>query len=71
MSLEVQKQERETPQSLIRRFTRRLKESGILNHARESRFYARKPSEYAQQKAALRRIEKRAEYEYKKKMGEL
>ena len=69
MSFEIKKQERENPQSLVRRFSRRLKNSGILLRARSIRFRDRPQSAFTKRKAALRRIEKRAEYEHLSKLG--
>ncbi|MCD5397223.1 MAG: 30S ribosomal protein S21 [Candidatus Pacebacteria bacterium] len=69
MTLEVQKKERETPQSLIRRFTKRVKQSGILIRKRKRRFYQRPLSAQAKKRALLRRKELEQEYEQKKKLG--
>jgi ribosomal protein S21 len=56
MDLEVKKQDRETSQSLVRRFGRRVQQSGILVRARKTRFRAKTKSRGAQKKAALRRV---------------
>jgi hypothetical protein len=69
MTFEIQKKERENNQTLIRRFTRRLRESGILNSAKKSVFRQREKSEGTQRHIALRKIEKRAEYEKAQKLG--
>jgi ribosomal protein S21 len=71
MGIEVKKQERETTQSLIRRFTRKVQQSGILVRARESRF--RKPTKSRQMKkrAALRREKVKEEYQKLAKLGQL
>jgi len=69
MSLEIKKQERETAQSLVRRFSRRMQQSGILLRVRKNRFKKRKKSPQAKKKAALRREELRKEYEKLKKLG--
>jgi hypothetical protein len=66
---EIKKQERETNQSLIRRFTKRLRDSGILKAAKKSTFHHREKSGPMQRHIALRKIEKRAEYERTKKLG--
>lgn len=55
MAIEVRKKDRETTGSLLRRFSRRVQQSGILLRARRSRFYT-KPKTRRQMKAsALRR----------------
>ena len=70
MALEVKKQERETSQSLIRRFQKRIQESGILLRARKIRFKKKRKSEQMEKRAALRREEMKKEYEKFKKLGE-
>lgn len=70
MAFEIIKQERETNQSLTRRFTKRLRESGILMGLKRAAFYQREKSKKMQRKAALRRIEKRKEYERALKLGQ-
>lgn len=71
MPLEIKKQERETSQNLIRRFTRGIQQSGILLRARKIRFKERKKSEQMKKRAALRREEKKKEYERLKKLGKI
>lgn len=69
MAIEVKKQERETPQSLSRRFSRKVKMSGILIGARKNRFFKRNKSEQMKKESALRRNELRKEYQKMEKMG--
>lgn len=69
MALEVTKQERETPQSLIRRFSRRVQQSGILFRARKNRFRQKKKSAQMKKKAALRREKTKRGLEKLKKLG--
>jgi len=71
MPLEVKKQNRETSQSLVRRFGRRVQQSGILLRAKKIRFREKSKSEQMKKRAALRREELRKEYERKQKMGEV
>ncbi|MBA7596481.1 hypothetical protein ES703_03453 [subsurface metagenome] len=71
MVLEVKKQERETAQSLVRRFGRRIQQSGILLRARKTRFRKRPKSRQAKKRAALRREELKKEYARLKKLGKL
>lgn len=67
--IEIKKQERETTQSLIRRFSRRLKGSGVLMRARSIQYRVRPKSAQAKKKAVLRKIEKREMYEKLEKLG--
>jgi len=69
MVLEVKKAERETSQSLVRRFSKRIKQSGILLRARKSRFKERPKSRQMKKRAALRREELKKEYEKLEKLG--
>ncbi len=71
MPLEVKKQNRENNQSLLRRFSKGMQQSGILIRAKKRRFVQRKKSEDMKKKSALRRLEKRDEYEKLKKLGEI
>jgi len=69
MPLEVKKLERETSQGLVRRFSKRMKQSGILLAARKVRFHEKKKSKQMKKKSALRREQLRKEYELAEKMG--
>ena len=69
MALEIKKQERETSQSLIRRFQKRVQQSGFLLRVRKARFKQRKKSEQMKKRAALRREELKKEYEKLSKLG--
>lgn len=70
MTFEIIKHERETNQSLIRRFTKRLRESGILVGAKKSVFHKREKSKQVQRRVTLRKLQKRKEYERAYKLGE-
>lgn len=69
MTLEVRKKEKETSQSLIRRFSKRVQQSGILLEARKKRFKERSKSSEKKKKAALRREELKQKYEKLEKLG--
>jgi len=71
MPLEIFKQERETSQSLVRRFQKRIQQSGLLLQARKIRFRQRRKSEQMKKRAALRREELKKEYEKLKKLGKI
>ena len=71
MALQVRKQPKETSQSLVHRFSKRIRESGILLRARKSRFRSRKKSRQAKKVAALRREELRKKYKKLEKLGKL
>lgn len=69
MPLEAKKQNRENSQSLVRRFSRKMKKSGILLSARKNRFYGKPKSKQMKKKSALRREFLKKEYEKKEKLG--
>ena len=71
MALEVKKQNRETTQSLIRRFSRKIQQSGILYRARKIRFREKPKSEQMKKGSALRREEIKRKYEKLKKLGKI
>ncbi|MFH1780820.1 MAG: hypothetical protein ABH841_02360 [Candidatus Nealsonbacteria bacterium] len=71
MHLEILKQERETSQNLVRRFGRRVQQSGLLVRARKLRSRKKPKSQGAQKRAALRREEVSKEYQKLKKLGKL
>ena len=69
--VEVTKNNNEAPISLIRRFSRRVRSSGILQKVRSNRHFTRKESHYKAKARALNNIEKRAKYEQLKKLGKI
>lgn len=69
MAIEVRKKDKESTGSLLRRFSKKIQQSGILLQARRSRFY-NKPKTKRQLKAsALRREQLRGQRAYLLKMG--
>ena len=71
MSLKVKKQEKETTQSLVRRFQKAVQQSGVLIRARKSRFKLRTVSDTAKKRAALRRDQLKKEYAKLRKLGKI
>lgn len=71
MPLKTEKQNKESTQSLIRRFSRKMRKSGILLEARKKRFVKREKSSQLKKRKALRRNELRKKYEKLKKLGRL
>jgi hypothetical protein len=69
MALEITRENRETSQGLVRRFQKRVQQSGLLLRARRSRFKIRTKSKQMKKRAALRREELRKEYEKLIKLG--
>lgn len=71
MVLEVHKQERENARRLIRRFSRIIRQTGILTKARKAQFFERPLSKTKKKLAALRRERIKQERERLKKLGKL
>ncbi|MBI2625889.1 30S ribosomal protein S21 [Candidatus Parcubacteria bacterium] len=69
MAVEVKRKERETTGSLLRRFTRRVQQSGILIRARKVRFYASGRTKRERRLSALHRERIKAERERLRKLG--
>ncbi len=69
MAIKVKKREGETNQTLVFRFTKRIKQSGILIVARKRQFKDREPNKRKRRLSAIYRFEKTKEYEKNKKLG--
>jgi ribosomal protein S21 len=67
--MKIQKQIRETSQSLVYRFTKAVQRSGILLEARKRRFAPKPKSKNMEKRGTLIKIEKRKEFEKAKKLG--
>ncbi len=67
MPLEVKKQERESSQNLVRRFSQRIHKSGILLQAKGAKFFKPFKSKQYKKQTALRKERLRKEYEKLKK----
>ena len=70
-NVEVEKNTNESAVNLIRRFTKRVQESGILNRARSTRYNDRPKSKLARKNSTIKSIGKRKEIERLKKLGKL
>ncbi|MEK7614127.1 MAG: hypothetical protein AAB428_00460 [Patescibacteria group bacterium] len=70
-NVEVAKNINESGVNLIRRFTKRIQESGVLNRARATRYNDRPKSKLAKKNSAIKSIAKRIEIERLKKLGKI
>ncbi len=59
MVLEVKRKEKETSQNLVHRFTKVVRQSGILLEVRGNQFHKRAKSALAKKRSALRKAELR------------
>jgi small subunit ribosomal protein S21 len=69
--VEVRKKEGESVESMLRRFTKRVQQSGILIRAKKGRFYESPKSKREIKESALRRKDIRERKEYLRKIGKL
>lgn len=70
-NVEVKKNNQESTANLIRRFTKRVQGSGIINRLRKERYYKREKSEMVNRTAKLKKLEKKAKYETLLKLGKI
>ena len=57
MPLQVTKKEKETSQNLVHRFTKTVRQSGVLLQVRKGQFHKRAKSALAKKRSALRKVE--------------
>ena len=69
MAIEVKRKEKEPVGSLLRRFTRRVQQSGVLLNARKGRFYRKAKTKRQIKATALRREQLRGQRREMLKMG--
>jgi ribosomal protein S21 len=69
--VEVKKRENESSESLVRRFTKRVQQSGVLIRAKKRRFYETKKNKRAVRLDALRRENIREQRELLRRQGKL
>ena len=69
--VEVRKREKESTESLLRRFTRRVNNSNVLTQAKDARYLTKEKSKKEQRKAAMNREQFIKERKKLEKMGEV
>lgn len=69
--IEIKKGGSESSASVMRRFSRRVRESGIIKSVKDGRYQSRVASPFVMKKNALKRLEKRTEYARLKKLGKI
>ena len=69
--IEVKKNNNENNASVLRRFSRRIQESGIIHKVKNSRYNERKESKLKVKKSALKRMGRRKEIEKLSKLGKI
>ncbi len=71
INVDVAKGPSENNISVIKRFTRKMQESGVLPRVRSLRYASRKKSKYVRKKEALVKLDRRAEVAEKIKLGKI
>ena len=71
MPITVSKKEKESVQGLLRRFSRRIQQSGVLLRTRRGRFYVSPLTKRQKRLGALRRQKSQKEREKLYKLGKL
>ena len=69
--IEVRKNPNENNSSVLRRFSRRIQESGIIRKVKSARYNVRKESKLKVKKSALKRMVRRKEIEKLRKLGKM
>jgi len=69
--IEVRKNPNENNSSILRRFSRRIQESGIIRKVKGARYNVRKESRLKVKKSALKKLARRQEIEHLKKLGKM
>lgn len=67
--IHIKRKEKETTESLIRRFSRRVQQSGVLRQVRKLRYRTIEKSKPARRNEALYKVKIRKEIDKLKKLG--
>ncbi len=67
--IHIKRKEKETTESLIRRFSRRVQQSGVLRQVRKLRYRTLEKSKLARRDEALYKVKIRKEIDRLKKLG--
>lgn len=69
MALQVTKKDKETSQNLVHRFTKVVRQSGVLLQVRGHQFHKRAKSDLSKKKSAIRREELKIEKKKAEKLA--
>jgi ribosomal protein S21 len=69
INVEIQKNGTENAMGVLKRFTKRVQGSGVLNRVRGLRYAERSPSRYVRKKRALKGLRRRTEIAELIKLG--
>lgn len=69
--IQVTKNPNENNASILRRFSRRIQESGIIRNVKKNRYNTRQESKLKLKRSALKKMDRRKEIERLKKLGKM
>lgn len=67
--IEVKKKDNESFESMMRRFSRKVQQSGVVYRARKNRYHTRPKSKNLQRRMAVRRVKMNKKREKAKRLG--
>lgn len=70
-NVEVKKNNQESTANLIRRFTKRVQGSGVLNRLRKHRYFQREKSPLVHRSRKLIKLENKVKYDEQLKLGKI
>lgn len=71
VNIQISKTGNENSASILRKFSQRVRQSGLINHVRDLRFRNRPKSKLMRKKAALRKLDRRNLFETLVKEGKI
>ena len=71
VNVQVEKNQNESSANVIRRFTKRVQNAGIVRRMRDNRYYKRDKSANVRREARLKKLAKKNEYERLYKLGKV
>lgn len=71
VNAEVKRKEKENSIGLLKRFNRKVQESGILRRVRSIRYLQREPSKYTKKQSKLTAIQKKEDRDLQIKLGKI
>lgn len=69
INVDIKKGKGDNALGILRKFTRKVKVSGVLRKKRSLRYFERDASDFRKKQDALTRLKRKAEFEMKEKLG--
>jgi ribosomal protein S21 len=71
VNVKITKKNNENSVSVLKRFSRRVQESGVIQKVKSKRYAERLPSDYTKKKNKLKSLKKKAEFQSLFKLGKI